>query len=61
MEYRTLGYRNIRTVTVGKETYEVCLSELTPTEYDALCVAFGAERSEPKPTTPTEQGYPKVG
>lgn len=61
VEYRTLGYRNIRTVTVGKETYEVCLSEITESEYDALCVAFGAERSNPKPNNPTEQDYPKVG
>ena len=61
VEYRTIGVRNIRRVAVAGETYEVAISEITPTEYDALCVAFGAERSEPKPTTPTEQGYPKVG
>lgn len=61
VEYRTIGVRNIRRVAVAGETYEVAIPEITPDEYDALCIAFGAERSEPKPTTPTEQGYPKVG
>lgn len=59
VEYRTIGVRNIRRVAVAGETYEVEISDITPTEYDALCVAFDAKRSEPKPTTP--QDYAKVG
>ena len=60
VEYRTIGVRNIRRVAVNGDAYEVEISDITPTEYDALCTAFGAERSNPKPTTPTykgEQGY----
>jgi hypothetical protein len=60
VEYRTIGVRNIRRVAVNGDAYEVEISDITPTEYDALCTAFGAERSNPKTTTPTykgEQGY----
>lgn len=51
VEYRTIGVRNIRSVAVEGETYEVEISDITPTEYDALCVAFDAKRTEPKGTT----------
>lgn len=59
VEYRTIGVRNIRRVAVAGEIYEVEISDITPDEYNALCIAFDAKRTEPKPTTP--QDYAKVG
>ena len=66
VEYRTLGVRNINKVAVGSKTYEVEISEVTPEEYDALCIAFGASHYEPNPsTTPSQTApiseYTKVG
>ena len=60
VEYRTIGFRNIRRVAVDNEVYEVEIPNLTPTEYDAICIAFGAKRTEPKEPTTTEE-YTKVG
>lgn len=62
VEYRTIGVRNISKVAVAGETYEVAIADITPAEYDALCIAFGAHRTEPtKPTPTTTEEYPKVG
>lgn len=52
VEYREIGVRNVRSVSFGGETYEVAISDITPTEYDALCVAFDAKRYTPKPNNP---------
>lgn len=59
VEYRTVGVRNVRTISFGGETYVVDINDIPPTEYEALCVAFDAKRTEPKPTTPDELA--KVG
>lgn len=45
VEYRTIGVRNVRTITVGGETYEVAIGEITPSEYKALCEVFGVQSS----------------
>lgn len=62
-EYRNIGYRNIRFVNVAGETYKVEIpNTLTQSEYDALCTAFGAKRTEPTKPTPTNtEEYTKVG
>ena len=59
IEYRTIGVRNIRRVAVAGEIYEVEISDITPDEYNALCIAFDAKRTEPK--SATQQDYAKVG
>lgn len=51
VEYRTIGVRNIRSVAVEGETYQVEITDITPDEYDALCKVFDAKRTEPKDTT----------
>lgn len=66
VEYRTLGVRNINKLQIEGKTYEVAISDITPDEYDALCVAFDAKRKNPNPTTPTQSApvgtdYTKVG
>ena len=43
VEYRTIGVRNVRTIAVGGETYEVSIGEITPSEYKALCEVFGVQ------------------
>ena len=58
VEYRTVGVRNVRAISFGGETYEVAISDITPTEYEALCEVFDAKRTEPKPKTPD---FAKVG
>lgn len=58
VEYRTVGVRNVRSLSFGGETYEVAISDITPTEYEALCTVFDAKRTEPKPKTPD---FAKVG
>lgn len=44
VEYRTLGVRNIRTLAVAGEVYEVEISEISPKDYDAVCTLFGVAR-----------------
>ena len=51
VEYREIGVRNVRSLSFGGETYEVAISDITPKEYDALCVAFDATHYEPKDKT----------
>ena len=45
VEYRTLGVRNIRTLAVAGEKYEVEISDITPKDYNAVAVLFG-EKSD---------------
>jgi hypothetical protein len=47
VEYRTIGVRNISRIAVAGEIYEVEISEISPEEYNALCIAFDAKRTEP--------------
>jgi len=63
VEYRTIGYRYVRSVAVNGKTYKVEIpNALTQSEYDALCTAFGAKRTEPTKPTPTNtEEYTKVG
>lgn len=55
VEYRTVGVRNVRFLSFGGETYEVAISDITPSEYNALCEVFNAKRTTP------HNDYPDVG
>lgn len=58
VKFRRVGVRNVRSLSFGGETYEVAISDITPTEYDALCEVFDAKRYTPKPNNPD---FAKVG
>lgn len=46
IEYRTLGVRNVKSITFGGKTYEVEIGTITHEEFLALCLVFGVELSK---------------
>ena len=46
VEYRTLGVRNIKSLTCGGCTYKVDIKDITPKDYDAISTLFKDEYSK---------------